>query len=190
MSNNLYIITAPSGAGKTTLIKRVLEYAQEYNKKVSLSISHTTRAPRDGEEHGIDYFFVSEKEFKENIEKGEYIEHATVHGNYYGTPKSQIDSDLNKDLKILLEIDWQGALQIMDHYPDAESIFISPPSVDELRIRLMERGLDSEDVINRRIAGAQIEMDKSSHFKHQITNISLDIATKNLLNIMFRENHG
>jgi guanylate kinase len=190
MSNNLYIITAPSGAGKTTLIKRVLEHAQEYNKKVSLSISHTTRAPRDGEKHGIDYFFVSEEEFKENIVKGEYIEHATVHGNYYGTPKSQIDNDLNKDLKILLEIDWQGALQIMDHYPEAESIFISPPSVDELRIRLMERGLDSEDVINRRIAGAQIEMDKSSHFKHQITNISLDIATKNLLNIMFRENHG
>ena len=119
MSNNLYIITAPSGAGKTTLIKRVLEHAQEYNKKVSLSISHTTRAPRDGEKHGIDYFFVSEEEFKENIVKGEYIEHATVHGNYYGTPKSQIDSDLNKDLKILLEIDWQGALQIMDHYPDA-----------------------------------------------------------------------
>ena len=78
----------------------------------------------------------------------------------------------------------------MDHYPDAESIFISPPSVEELRKRLMERGLDSEEVINRRIAGAQIEMDKSSNFKHQITNISLDIATKNLLNIMFRENHG
>ena len=190
MSSNLFIITAPSGAGKTTLIKKVLEYAQSHDEKVLLSVSHTTRSPRDGEKHGKDYLFISENEFKKNIENGEYIEYANVHGNYYGTPKSEIDRDENKNFKILLEIDWQGALQIMDHYPDAESVFISPPSVDELRKRLMERGLDSEDVINRRIEGAQLEMDKSIHFKHQITNISLDIATKNLLNIMFRENHG
>ena len=115
----IFIFSSPSGAGKTTLVELVSQ-----KKNFITSISHTTRAPRDGEEHGIDYFFVSEKEFKKNIEKGEYIEHATVHGNYYGTPKSQIDNDLNKDLKILLEIDWQGALQIMDHYPEAESIFI------------------------------------------------------------------
>ena len=190
MSSNLFIITAPSGAGKTTLIKKVLEYAQEHNKNVVLSVSHTTRPPRDGEEDGVDYLFISEDDFKQNIENGEYIEYANVHGNYYGTPRSELDKNQNINSKILLEIDWQGALQIMNHYPDVESVFISPPSVDELRKRLMERGLDSEDVINRRIEGAQLEMDKSNHFKHQITNISLDIATKNLLNIMFRENHG
>ena len=147
MSSNLFIITAPSGAGKTTLIKKVLEYAQSHDEKVLLSVSHTTRSPRDGEKHGKDYLFISENEFQKNIENGEYIEYANVHGNYYGTPKSEIDRDENKNFKILLEIDWQGALQIMDHYPDAESVFISPPSVDELRKRLMERGLDSEDVI-------------------------------------------
>ena len=190
MSNNLFIITAPSGAGKTTLIKKVLEYAQENNKNVILSVSHTTRPPRDGEEDGVDYLFISEDDFKQNIKNGEYIEYANVHGNYYGTPRSELDKNQNINSKILLEIDWQGALQIMNHYPDTESVFISPPSVDELRKRLMVRGLDSEDVINRRIEGAQLEMDKSKHFKHQITNISLDIATKNLLNIIFRENHG
>ena len=176
MSSNLFIITAPSGAGKTTLIKKVLEYAQENNKNVKLSVSHTTRPPRDGEEAGVDYLFITEDD--------------NVHGNYYGTPRSELNKNQNINSKILLEIDWQGALQIMNHYPNAESVFISPPSVDELRKRLMERGLDSEDVINRRIEGAQLEMDKSNHFKHQITNVSLDIATKNLLNIIFRENHG
>jgi guanylate kinase len=113
-----------------------------------------------------------------------------VHGNYYGTPKTEIDQNLNKGFKVILEIDWQGALQIMEHYPNAESVFISPPSINELRKRLIDRGLDSEEVINRRIEGAQEEMSKSNYFKHQITNISLDIATKNLLNIMFRDNHG
>ena len=142
MSSNLFIITAPSGAGKTTLIKKVLEYAQEHDKNVALSVSHTTRPPRDGEEDGVDYLFISEDDFKQNIENGEYIEYANVHGNYYGTPRSELDKNQNINSKILLEIDWQGALQIMNHYPDAESVFISPPSVDELRKRLMERGLD------------------------------------------------
>ena len=103
---------------------------------------------------------------------------------------SEIENKLKDGSKVLLEIDWQGALQIMEHYPKAESIFISPPSVDELRKRLTERGLDTEEVIDRRIKGAQTELDQSKNFKHQISNISLDIATKNLLNIMFRENHG
>ena len=190
MSSNLFIITAPSGAGKTTLIKKVLEYAQSHDEKVLLSVSHTTRSPRDGEKHGKDYLFISENEFQKNIENGEYIEYANVHGNYYGTPKSEIDRDENKNFKIFFDIDWQGQLQIMDHYTEAENDFKSPPSYNDIQKRLMERGLDSEDVINRRIEGAQLEMDKSTHFKHQITNISLDIATKNLLNIMFRENHG
>jgi guanylate kinase len=153
-------------------------------------VSHTTRNPRAGEVDGKDYSFKSEEEFKNNIAQNEYLEYALVHGNLYGTPKSEIESKLKADNKVLLEIDWQGAVQIMEHYPEAESIFISPPSVDELRKRLTERGLDTEEVIERRIRGAQTELDQSKNFKHQISNISLDIATKNLLNIMFRENHG
>ena len=190
MSNNIFIITAPSGAGKTTLIKRAIEHAKEINEKVYLAVSHTTRNPRVGEEDGRDYLFINEDEFKNNIAQDEYLEYALVHGNLYGTPKSEIENKLKDGNKVLLEIDWQGALQIMRHYPDAESIFISPPSVDELRKRLTDRGLDSEEVIERRIKGAQTELDQSKNFRHQISNISLDIATKNLLNIMFRETHG
>ena len=110
MSSNLFIITAPSGAGKTTLIKKVLEYAQENNKNVKLSVSHTTRPPRDGEEDGVDYLFITEDDFKQNIKNGDYIEYANVHGNYYGTPRSELNKNQNINSKILLEIDWQGAL--------------------------------------------------------------------------------
>ena len=187
---NLVIITAPSGAGKTTLIKNILGHANSQAYKVFLSISHTTRQPREGEEHGKDYYFMDEKEFYDNISANEYIEHAVVHGNLYGTPRSQIDNYLDEDYKVLLEIDWQGAVSVLEQYPNATSIFISPPSIEELRTRLENRGLDSQEVIEKRVQGAKLEMEKATQFRHQITNISLDIATKNLLNIIFRENHG
>ena len=187
---NLVIITAPSGAGKTTLIKNILDHANSQDQKVFLSISHTTRQPRAGEEHGKDYYFMDEKEFNDNISANEYIEHAVVHGNLYGTPRSQIDNYLAEDYKVLLEIDWQGAVSVLEQYPNATSIFISPPSIEELRTRLENRGLDSQEVIEKRVQGAKLEMEKATQFRHQITNISLDIATKNLLNIIFRENHG
>lgn len=187
---NLVIITAPSGAGKTTLIKNILDHANSQDQKVFLSISHTTRQPRAGEEHGKDYYFMNKKEFNDNISANEYIEHAVVHGNLYGTPRSQIDNYLAEDYKVLLEIDWQGAVSVLEQYPNATSIFISPPSIEELRTRLENRGLDSQEVIEKRVQGAKLEMEKATQFRHQITNISLDIATKNLLNIIFRENHG
>ena len=187
---NLVIITAPSGAGKTTLIKNILDHANSQDQKVFLSISHTTRQPRAGEEHGKDYYFMDENEFNDNISANEYIEHAVVHGNLYGTPRSQIDNYLAEDYKVLLEIDWQGAVSVLEQYPNATSIFISPPSIEELRTRLENRGLDSQEVIEKRVQGAKLEMEKATQFRHQITNISLDIATKNLLNIIFRENHG
>lgn len=187
---NLVIITAPSGAGKTTLIKNILDHASSHEHKVFLSISHTTRQPREGEEHGKDYYFMDEQEFNDNIAANEYIEHAVVHGNLYGTPRSQIDNYLAEDYKVLLEIDWQGAVSVLEQYPNATSIFISPPSIEELRSRLEKRGLDSQEVIEKRVQGAELEMEKAAQFRHQITNISLDIATKNLLNIIFRENHG
>jgi len=187
---NLYIFTAPSGAGKTTLIKRLISYAKKQKHKVHLSVSHTTREPRAGEESSKDYFFISEEEFKKNISDNQYLEHAVVHGNLYGTPKTQIDQKLTDDNKVFLEIDWQGALDILKIYPNAESIFISPPSIDHLRKRLEDRGLDTKEVIEKRIKGAALEMKKAVHFKHQIVNISLDTATKKLINIIFGENNG
>jgi guanylate kinase len=187
---NLYIFTAPSGAGKTTLIKRLISYAKKQQHKVHLSVSHTTRKPRAGEESSKDYYFISEEEFKKNISDNQYLEYAVVHGNLYGTPKTQIDQKLKDDNKVFLEIDWQGALDILKIYPNAESIFISPPSIDHLRKRLEDRGLDTKEVIEKRIKGAALEMEKAVHFKHQIVNISLDTATKNLINIIFGENNG
>ena len=113
-----------------------------------------------------------------------------MHGNLYGTPKQPIEQHLHDGFKVLLEIDWQGAVEILKTYPDAQSIFISPPSIEELHKRLHDRGLDSEEVIAERIDGAKLEMEKSSEFKYQIINNSLETALKNLLNIIFREKHG
>jgi len=190
LAENLFIVTAPSGAGKTTLIKNIIEFAKTNNEKVFMSVSHTTRTPRANESDGTDYFFISKEEFKLNIDKGVYLEHALVHENLYGTPKKAINDHLQRGHKVLLEIDWQGAVEILKTYPDAQSIFISPPSIEELHKRLHERGLDSEEVIAKRIEGAKLEMEKSSKFKHQIINNSLETALKNLLNIIFREKHG
>ena len=190
LAENLFIVTAPSGAGKTTLIKNIIEFAKTNNEKVFMSVSHTTRTPRANESDGTDYFFISEEEFKSNIDEGVYLEHALVHENLYGTPKKAINDHLQRGCKVLLEIDWQGAVEILKTYPDAQSIFISPPSIEELHKRLHERGLDSEEVIAKRIEGAKLEMEKSSKFKHQIINNSLETALKNLLNIIFREKHG
>ena len=165
-------------------------HAKKHQHKVHLSVSHTTREPRAGEESSKDYYFISEEEFKKNISDNQYLEYAVVHGNLYGTPKTQIDQKLRDDNKVFLEIDWQGALDILKIYPNAESIFISPPSIDHLRKRLEDRGLDTKEVIEKRIKGAALEMEKAIHFKHQIVNISLDTATKNLINIIFGENNG
>ena len=190
LAENLFIVTAPSGAGKTTLIKNIIEFAKTNNEKVFMSVSHTTRTPRANESDGTDYFFISEEEFKSNIDEGVYLEHALVHENLYGTPKKAINDHLQRGCKVLLEIDWQGAVEILKAYPDAQSIFISPPSIEELHKRLHERGLDSEEVIAKRVEGAKLEMEKSSKFKYQIINNSLETALKNLLNIIFREKHG
>ena len=140
LAENLFIVTAPSGAGKTTLIKNIIEFAKTNNEKVFMSVSHTTRTPRTNESDGADYFFISEEEFKSNIDEGVYLEHALVHENLYGTPKKAINDHLQRGYKVLLEIDWQGAVEILKTYPDAQSIFISPPSIEELHKRLHERG--------------------------------------------------
>ena len=184
--DQLFIITAPSGAGKTSLIKNILSHAETNGYKVHLTLSLTTRTPREGEIDGVDYCFIDENTFKENINNEVYVEYAKVHGNLYGTPKDSIDSFLEDDFIVIMEIDWQGALNILKAYPKAESVFISPPSIEDLRQRLLDRGLDSEDVINQRVSGAEKEILQKTKFKHEIINFSLDTATKKLINIIFR----
>ena len=140
---NLFIITAPSGAGKTSLVHALLEQ----DRQVRLSISHTTRAPRPGETNGKEYFFVDEATFLKKLDEQDFLESALVHGARYGTSKSQVNQALSQGFDVILEIDWQGAQQIKKIYPQAISIFILPPSIHELEQRLRRRGQDAEEVI-------------------------------------------
>jgi guanylate kinase len=146
----LYIVSAPSGAGKTSLVKALLKA----DPAIRLSVSYTTRAPRPGEADGRDYHFVSRERFEIMLAEGEFLEHAEVYGNFYGTSKGSITRDLNAGHDILLEIDWQGAEQVRRHFPQSATIFILPPSFNALRTRLAGRGQDSDEVIERRLAAA------------------------------------
>ena len=155
---SLFIVAAPSGAGKSSLVNALL--AQEHD--LVLSISTTTRAPRPGEQHGREYFFASESDFLEREAKGEFLESAKVHGNYYGTSRLLIEEHTRAGKDVLLEIDWQGAQQVRRQFPDAVGIFILPPSIDALEQRLRKRGQDSDEVIARRVANAAGEIGRAS----------------------------
>ena len=150
MAGNLYVVAAPSGAGKTTLVRLLLEQEPDVN----LSISYTTRNPRAGEENGREYHFIDATEFQAMIARQEFLEWAEVHGNFYGTSKKWIADQLVADRDVLLEIDWQGAQQVRSLFPQAIGVFILPPSMEELTRRLTGRGTDSADVIARRRAAA------------------------------------
>lgn len=176
MAGNLYVVAAPSGAGKTTLVRLLLE--QE--KAVQLSISYTTRAPRSGEENGREYHFVDATEFQAMIARHEFLEWAEVHGNFYGTSKTWIADQLATDRDVLLEIDWQGAQQVRALCPQAIGVFIMPPSMEELTSRLTGRGTDSADVISRRLAAAQAEMRHVGEFDYVIINDQLAQALDDL----------
>ena len=154
MPGNLFIVCAPSGAGKTTLVDALLER----ERGIQLSVSYTTRAPREGEKDGLDYHFVDRARFESMIAAGEFLEHAHVHGNYYGTSRAWIEREIAGDHDVLLEIDWQGAAQVRGIFPDLIGMFILPPSLEELRRRLKGRGKDSDETIERRIAGAREEI--------------------------------
>jgi guanylate kinase len=180
MAGNLFIITAPSGAGKTSLVAAILKQDQQ----VRLSISFTTRAPRPGESNGKEYFFVDEAAFLQKLDAQDFLESALVHGARYGTSKTQVDEVLNAGLDLILEIDWQGAQQIKKIYPEAISIFILPPSIQALEQRLRHRGQDSEDVIARRVAGAKAEISHVAEFDYVTINDVFDVALLDVLAII------
>ena len=176
----LFLVTAPSGAGKSSLVAQLLAADNEIN----LSISHTTRGPRPGEVNGREYHFVTVEEFETMRENNDFLEWAYVHGNYYGTSRKWIEEQLEAGRDVLLEIDWQGALQVKRMFPDVIGIFILPPSVDALRARLNNRATDSEEVIARRLAGAGAEMVHAGQFDYVIINEDFERATHDLIAVV------
>lgn len=170
----LYIVSAPSGAGKSSLISAMLETNPTYAMKVS--ISHTTRDMRPGEQDGVHYHFVAKEAFEALIEQGAFLEYAEVFGNYYGTSRLWIEDNLEKGIDVFLDIDWQGARQIRTQMPNAKSIFILPPSDEELERRLNARGQDSEDVIAKRMAKAKSEISHYTEYDYVIVNDDFDNA--------------
>ena len=175
----LIVISAPSGAGKTSLIAALLK---THAQQLRLSVSTTTRAPRPGEEHGKDYFFCSQEVFKNKIDQGAFLEWALVHGNYYGTSRDWIENQLNQGAFILLEIDWQGAEQIRAQFAKDQvvSIFIRPPTVEVLRQRLIDRGKDTAEVIEERVKAATEELTHAHEFDYVIMNQEFAVALRDL----------
>ena len=172
ISGTLFIVAAPSGAGKTTLVGRLLAD----DPQVKHSVSFTTRAPRPGEQDGREYNFIDVQRFLAMRERGEFAEWAEVHDNFYGTSRTWLEQRMQEGCDMMLEIDWQGAQQMRRQFPEAVSIFILPPSLAELERRLRGRGADSEDVIARRVAGALGEMRHVAEFDFVIINNDLDVA--------------
>ncbi|MCK9985699.1 MAG: guanylate kinase [Azoarcus sp.] len=180
MPGTLIIITAPSGAGKTTLVRGLLER----DPQMHLSVSYTTRAPRPGEQDGREYHFVDVETFRTLRDRGEFLEWAEVHGNYYATSRVWLKEQIATGRDILLEIDWQGAQQVRRSFPDAVGVFVLPPSVDALESRLRGRGTDSEDVIARRLLGARGEMRHVAEFDYVILNDDLQNAIDDLVAVV------
>jgi guanylate kinase len=180
MIGHLFIVAAPSGAGKTTLVRLLLEN----DSGIRLSISTTTRAPRPGEQDGREYHFGNVQDFIERVSRGEFLEWAEVHGNYYGTSKDWITREVSVGHDVLLEIDWQGAQQVRKSFPEAISIFILPPSLETLKERLSERGTDSAEIIARRIAAARDEMRHVDEFDYVIINDDLQQALTDLRSVV------
>ncbi len=172
IAGTLFIVAAPSGAGKTTLVGRLLAE----DPHVQHSVSFTTRAPRPGEQSGREYQFIDVQRFLAMRERGEFAEWAEVHDNFYGTSRTWLEQRMQEGCDMLLEIDWQGAQQMRRQFPEAVSVFILPPSIAELEQRLRRRGADSEDVIARLVAGALGEMRHVDEFDFVIINNDLDVA--------------
>jgi guanylate kinase len=178
----LFVVSAPSGAGKTTLVRKVISQLP----KVSLSVSYTTRAPRPGEEKGVDYRFISRDEFSAMEREGKFIEWAPVHGDLYGTPRANVER-LEHGEDLILEIDTQGARKIREAFPDGILIFILPPSLEVLGGRLRTRGGDSEEAIAARLRNAQKELDQMAWYDYIVVNAEIEGATQELASIIRAE---
>lgn len=179
-TGTLYIFSAPSGAGKTSLVKALLEKTND----IKVSVSHTTRASRDGEIDGKDYNFVSQETFKNLINQNAFLEHAQVFDNFYGTSQAWVEQELKEGQDVILEIDWQGAKQIRQQMPETTSVFILPPSHDELLRRLTGRGTDSEEIIQKRMKDAEKEISHYGEFDYLIINDDFDTALLELQSIV------
>ena len=188
MSGKLFVITAPSGAGKTSLIDAVMRD----DPSLKISVSYTTRVPRDGEKDGVDYHFVERATFDAMQRRGEFLESAEVHGNHYGTSRKVILDAVARGEDLILEIDWQGAQQVRRLYPDCVGIFILPPSIEELERRMRGRGKDAESVIRRRLDNAREELAHAQEFEYSIINKDFETARRELAEILRNERrpHG
>jgi len=183
MSGTLFIVSSPSGGGKTSLVKALLEAEPE----VRLSVSYTTRAPRPGETEGRDYHFVTAPVFERMLAAGEFLESAVIYGNRYGTSQKWIERERSEDRDVVLEIDWQGAQQVRRLIRQVVSIFIMPPSPEILESRLRGRGQDSEEVVARRLAAAREEISHVSEYEYVIINDDFDRAAQDLRSIIRAE---
>lgn len=181
-TGKLFVISGPSGAGKGTICKKILE-----RDNITLSVSMTTRNPREGEVHGESYYFVSKEEFKKNIEEKGFLEHAEVYGNFYGTPKMEVMKLLSSGKDVILEIDIQGALQIKETYPQAILIFVLPPSMAELRRRLTERGTETEESLEQRMGETLNEISYLHEYDYCVVNSELQEAIERVTAIMMAE---
>jgi len=179
----LFVISAPSGTGKTSLIQKVLD--EGLAPKAKLGVSCTTREKRKNEEEGIAYFFLDEKEFNKKIDEGNFLEYAKVFGNLYGTPRDWVELTISQGFDVILELDVQGAIQVKNAYPDAKTIFIIPPSYEDLKNRLDNRGQDSEKTIEKRLSEAKEEVLSGKDFDYLLTNDDFDLAFIDLKYAMY-----
>ncbi|KXW56007.1 guanylate kinase [Ferrovum sp. PN-J185] len=176
MTGQIFIVSAPSGAGKSSLVNALIKEEDS----VCLSISHTTRLPRPGEIDGKEYFFVTRDNFNQLIQQNVFLEYAEVYGNFYGTSAHTIRDQLAQNKDVMLEIDWQGARQVKKIFPNAVSIFVLPPSLETLKHRLIGRGKDSEEVINQRLEAAKDDISHESEFDYAIINEDFNTALEDL----------
>ena len=180
--HKLFVISSPSGGGKTSLINKLFEDSRSAN--FEKSISDTSRQKRQGDLEGKDYYFLSEKDFKDKIKRDEYVEFATVFGNFYGTSKEEIKKKYNNS-NLILELDWQGAYAVKELFDDAKLIFLVPPSLDDLKQRLIKRNLDSSQEIENRLSEAKKEISKSEMYDYLVLNDDFDKAFEDLSQILF-----
>ncbi|MBE6054513.1 MAG: guanylate kinase [Clostridium sartagoforme] len=179
----LIVISGPSGAGKGTICKALLEK----NNNIYISVSATTRAPRAGEIEGINYYFLTKEDFEEKVKEDGFLEYANVHGNFYGTPKVNVEKMLDEGKDVILEIDIQGALQVKENFKEGVFIFILPPSMEELKQRIIKRGSETEESLMTRFKNAYKEINYVSKYNYAVVNDKLEIAVSKVESIIAAE---